>query len=340
MNNVTDMLRRLDANGNGILEPSELNDRARVMLQRAGLSTDAPVSIEKVTAAFEQMRNQGGGGRFNRGGDEGRNPGGIANSDETSRDSKKEDSTPPLVPPFGETAGDTSPTVPGFGEELAMVTASFTGDGKAASATSSGTASSTSSTGSSSGSNPQAEDAKIRGYATSMMKQYDKNSNGVLEKEEWSQNSMISGNPARYDKNGDGKITLDELVDGLKNWNRPDESNSAASAANNRGSSAAAPSDAGGGNPGGRGYGRRQDTGGRSASSGTGKHFLTPKERLPDGLPDWFAADDVKGDGQVTMSEFASTWTEAKLAEFAKYDLNGDGVITPDEVLKVSPPKK
>jgi hypothetical protein len=35
------------------------------------------------------------------------------------------------------------------------------------------------------------------------------------------------------------------------------------------------------------------------------------------------------------MAEFATVWTEATVAEFTKYDLNNDGVITPDEVLKV-----
>jgi hypothetical protein len=40
------------------------------------------------------------------------------------------------------------------------------------------------------------------------------------------------------------------------------------------------------------------------------------------------------------MSEFATVWTDDKAREFAKYDLNGDGVITADEWLKVDGPKK
>ena len=72
--------------------------------------------------------------------------------------------------------------------------------------------------------------------------------------------------------------------------------------------------------------------------SGAGKkssRFLTAQERLPTGLPDSFKQKDLDGDGQITMAEYATNWTEAAAAEFTKYDLNNDGVITPDEVLKV-----
>jgi hypothetical protein len=63
--------------------------------------------------------------------------------------------------------------------------------------------------------------------------------------------------------------------------------------------------------------------------------FLTARERLPSGLPAWFIEKDVNGDGQVTMAEFASEWTPEVAAEFNRYDLNHDGVITAAECLKV-----
>jgi hypothetical protein len=63
--------------------------------------------------------------------------------------------------------------------------------------------------------------------------------------------------------------------------------------------------------------------------------FLTAAERLPEGLPDWFTDKDEDGDGQVSMAEFASDWTPQKAAEFSRYDLNGDGLITAQECLKV-----
>ncbi len=81
------------------------------------------------------------------------------------------------------------------------------------------------------------------------------------------------------------------------------------------------------------------------ASSAKGSHstsnpkpvrYRTPAERLPEGLPDWFLRLDSDGDGQIMMHEFATTWTDAKASEFSKYDLNGDGIITPEECLKVA----
>ena len=60
---------------------------------------------------------------------------------------------------------------------------------------------------------------------------------------------------------------------------------------------------------------------------------------MPKGLPDWFLEKDVNGNGQITMAEFTDTWTPEKLAEFARYDLNHDGIITAAECLKVEKAK-
>ena len=59
--------------------------------------------------------------------------------------------------------------------------------------------------------------------------------------------------------------------------------------------------------------------------------FRAPTERLPQRMPPWWNGKDGDGDGQIIMAEFATTWSAAKVAEFARYDLNGDGVITPKE---------
>ena len=67
--------------------------------------------------------------------------------------------------------------------------------------------------------------------------------------------------------------------------------------------------------------------------------FLTARERLPKGLPDWFLEKDVNGNGQITMAEFTDNWTPEKVAEFARYDLNHDGIITAAECLKVEKAK-
>jgi hypothetical protein len=91
-------------------------------------------------------------------------------------------------------------------------------------------------------------------------------------------------------------------------------------------------------NFGGPGFSRSSD----SATSGSSdakpavkkpSRFLSAKERLPKGLPDWFLEKEV--DGQVTMAQYATNWDSDTLERFSKYDLNGDGIITADECLKV-----
>ena len=44
--------------------------------------------------------------------------------------------------------------------------------------------------------------------------------------------------------------------------------------------------------------------------------------------------NDADADGQVMMSEYMTEFTDSKAAEFAKYDLDGDGIITPEECLE------
>ena len=61
--------------------------------------------------------------------------------------------------------------------------------------------------------------------------------------------------------------------------------------------------------------------------------FLTPAERLPEGLPSEFTSKDRDGDGQLSMAEFSTSWSESTLASFNRWDLNGDGFVTAAECL-------
>jgi len=54
---------------------------------------------------------------------------------------------------------------------------------------------------------------------------------------------------------------------------------------------------------------------------------------LSEQLPTWFFEQDLNADGQIEMAEFTSVWTVEKADEFAAYDTNGDGIITADEIL-------
>lgn len=64
------------------------------------------------------------------------------------------------------------------------------------------------------------------------------------------------------------------------------------------------------------------------------RRFRTAHELLPLGLPSWFREKDVNGDGQVAMAEFGHEWSDELIAEYRNWDLNGDGIITPQEALK------
>ena len=52
-----------------------------------------------------------------------------------------------------------------------------------------------------------------------------------------------------------------------------------------------------------------------------------------------FVRSDKNRDGQLQMAEFAYSWSADKIDEFNDYDLNGDGVITPEEWVTVEKEK-
>jgi hypothetical protein len=143
----------------------------------------------------------------------------------------------------------------------------------------------------------------MRRYAQSLLRQYDANQDGRLQQDEWSQ---MRGNPQESDANGDGILTEEELAARLAAWGRGQ-----------------------GGDGGGDGTG----TGDAADGPRRSYRFRTAAERLPQGLPGWFARSDADGDGQVAMAEYSRSWTINKANEFTRLDANSDGVITPQEAL-------
>jgi len=269
------MLKGWDTNGNGMIDEAEVSEDGRRkyyverIVQRAGMTVKYPIPIKRVNEGLKKSGGQGSS---------------------SSSKSKKEGT--PLVPGFGAEVEVSA--VPGFGgtieEQEKAAAASRRAPTSAAQSSQSSHSSGESSTSS------RNREHEVRRYAQSLLKQYDKNRNGKLEKDEWQD---MKGNPAESDRNKDGIITSEELTNRLVNYSRG-----------------------------------RSGGGDGSDSSRRSYRFLSPSERLPDGLPDWFAELDSNEDGQVAMCEYATLWSDAKALEFEFYDLNNDGLITPMECLE------
>jgi hypothetical protein len=63
------------------------------------------------------------------------------------------------------------------------------------------------------------------------------------------------------------------------------------------------------------------------------KQFAMRYGHLPDGLPSWFEEYDLDKDGQVALWEWRK-FPGNTIADFKLWDLNDDGVITADEVIR------
>ena len=287
-------LEQMDTNHNGQIDADEAMGPRKGyldrLLERADMKATFPVPLKQLRDGMQRYYAQ-----------------------ESPRDagsgrpqSPPSGSPTPSQPPKSGSSGSSTPvattsSVAGFG-----VSAKPSTGGSFGATTQTTMSSSGSSSGSPSSGSPSVAD-RIRGYAANLVRQYDTDKNGSLEKEEWSQ---MSTDPKDADRNHDGHITLDELATWLLAYS---QGRSTSNGGSSSGSKLAA----------------------NTTSAGKRSYrFLSPAERLPKGLPDWFAQKDANGDGQVSMAEYSTTWTEEAAAEFAKYDRNNDGVITAEECLK------
>jgi Ca2+-binding EF-hand superfamily protein len=294
------MLQNIDTNHNGTIEPEEAQGPNAFMLDRIlrGAGIDQPKYPMPISKIQEAMNNQF---RIQNG----QTPS-PTTPEKTSEEAKPADaSSTPLVPGFGEVSSVKLTPIPGFGVPLSSA---------AASAKKSGASGDSSSTSSGSAAPTPSLDERIRQQAKGLLKMYDKNGDGVLQKEEWSE---MKEKYKAADKNHDGNITIDELTEFMivDSGSGPSQSSGVAVASSAGASFAAA------GNAGKLKF--------RSP---------TPTERLPKDIPSWFITADTSGDGMVTMSGFIKVKgdTEAAAKEFTQYDLNNDGVITPREALKAA----
>jgi Ca2+-binding EF-hand superfamily protein len=396
-------LQRIDANGNGLLEPQEVPSTMRALVdraaRRAGLDPRKPISISKLnrhrsesvksprdnSEKSEQRRNGRDRNRDRRSSrDENRDRGRERRNSWVSKGPSADDhGVPgfgeeidlPLVPGFGEEID--LPLVPGFGEafdgqvvvvsleekyvpellryvdgilnrydtnknrildagewkavrwrsdphasdkngdgrltrsELAVRIAGFWGE-KAYRRSGDKKGSDNASSREKSKTGKRSSSDKYARYAASLMRQYDKNRSGVLEKDEASQ---LRGYLAGSDRNGDGKVTASELKSRLSSYGQRGKRGGGDTSRSSKHKKS------------------RHVSKSRSHRS-SGYRSRSPIERQSDDLPKWFARCDANADGQVAMSEYASEWTDEKIAEFKGYDLNGDGLITAKECLQ------
>ncbi|HEY1068264.1 MAG TPA: hypothetical protein VGE52_19220 [Pirellulales bacterium] len=341
----SEMIRRMDTNGDGQVAPDEVDDRGRRMLERmtegSGVDLSKPVPVADLEAKMKaRMEARGYGGP----------PGGPPGSEGGPRPPEGTPGASPAAPgapgaPAPGTPGapgsaptpaaPAAPLVPGFGpvETKAAPPAPVPGFGPVIASTA--PTGGSSSNGSSSGGDSERRDRdrgrdegrreegrreergggedRSKQFAESMLRQYDENKSGVLEQNEW---SRMRGDPKSMDTNGDNIVTQDEIAAKLASYSR------------------------GGSSGGGSGSSSGSRTDSKTAGNKNPLRFLTPTERLPKGLPSWFARSDANGDGQVMMHEFATSWSDSKVAEFASYDLNGDGIIPAAEALAAERAKK
>lgn len=187
---------------------------------------------------------------------------------------------------------------------------------------------------------------KLVRFATARFSHRDKNADGFLSPDEWPEGQTIW---PEVDQDRDGRIQLSEYVDWMARYaaGRSIRLRLPTALLAQTLASASTPPDtpSTAGGPGGAGRPSTFDLvpplDGREARPSAGQtergvragRFYVPPERLPPGLPRWFFDLDVNGDGQISAAEFLAEGGAHRLQEFEQYDRNGDGLLTPDEVL-------
>ncbi len=288
-------LKRLDTNKNGLIEEDEVKGRRKSMVEKMVTRLDME---PKFPLAIDSLR-EGVKKRFSAKPKPGSSTPEADRSSDASKSSDTDSSkrpTPQKPSVLGFGVQQEAKPATGFGGSTNAKVGATRAFGRSDDSTSRPSAPSASP--SKSGA-PQPDD-RITRYAKSVMRQHDKNKNGQLEPDEYK--SMRSYSKSA-DTNNDNVISMDELKVGLVEYTK-----------------------------------RRTKQYERGAKNSPAKRpsgrFLTPIERLPENLPDWFVPQDANVDGQISMAEFSGHWTERKVAEFRRHDLNGDGILTPAEWLK------
>ncbi len=82
-----------------------------------------------------------------------------------------------------------------------------------------------------------------------------------------------------------------------------------------------------------RDRGSRDDSGRSSSSSGSSSSQEEPRPRVTVDLPETWKSGDSDGDGQIGLYEWMK-WKRGEMARFSRLDHNGDGFLTPRELVQ------
>jgi Ca2+-binding EF-hand superfamily protein len=283
-------LSRMDANGNGVIDVDEQQGPSKFMLSRLqsydpSLKVGKPIPLSKITKTFEKARAAREGGRGYDRRDRGR---GNDREREEREIADKSVTVEPLVPGFGDQEDALSQLpLQGFGAQAELLLIEVT-----------------------------EEDQET---AASRIRSFDKNKNGVLEKNEFTRD--FAGNPMDFDRNRDGRLTKQELA--VRYAVRREGNEKAKRQRANEQSREKEKQE------------KKEDRKESDPFNGRRSYRVNAPQRTPEGLPGYFTDRDQNGDGQISMAEFSSDWSDEVVAEFFGSDFNRDGVITTDEALRV-----
>ena len=283
----------MDANHDGNIDENEVDQRRRFFVERLVRRAGMEVKFPLSIAKLQEALVK----NSNQGGS------GGSSSGSAEKKPQKPAKVERLVPGFAvqkESAG-----VPKFGVRIAN--SSNPPTSPPASKTASGKSSPPSSAG-------DGANRRVQRWAGAMIRQYDRNKNGQLESDE---SKNMRGEFKTADADGDGVITREEMTARLVQFSQNRSDGKSPKSEAKKASSPSRP------NP----WADRRSY-----------RFLSPSERLPEDLPPWFLTRDENADGQIAMAEYSTDWSSpsvaaANAAEFAQYDLNGDGMITPKECI-------
>jgi Ca2+-binding EF-hand superfamily protein len=170
--------------------------------------------------------------------------------------------------------------------------------------------------------------------AEERLRRYDRNNDGSIDETEYRE-TRWSEKMSQWDSNKDGKLTREEVavryarrrILNSGSSNSQDQQQRGGFDFRNRG---------GDQGQGAQGEGKEDSKSVAHPFEKRASFRMTDssgKPTRPSGVPEWFSRDDVNGDNQVSMGEFARKWDASTLEDFNKFDTNQDGFITLQECL-------